>query len=86
MEPINGELRHGLAQHRVDIARAQCKARRFNGEGEQEALDDNNDELCGAKCFSTYIVPRLCQRESKSAKAFPSLTGSRTRGFGLTIS
>jgi hypothetical protein len=30
VEAINGELRHGLTQHRVDTARAQCEARLFN--------------------------------------------------------
>jgi hypothetical protein len=32
VEPINGELPHGLAQHRVDLARAQCEACLFEGE------------------------------------------------------
>jgi hypothetical protein len=32
----------------------QPDACRFNSEGEQDALGDNED-LCGAECFSTYI-------------------------------
>jgi hypothetical protein len=32
VEPINGELRHGLAQNRVDFARARREARRFEDE------------------------------------------------------
>jgi hypothetical protein len=57
VEPINGELRHGLAQHRVDTSRAQCKAHWFSthGEGKQIVLNVNNDGLCSAECFSLYI-------------------------------
>jgi hypothetical protein len=55
VEPINGDLRRGLAQHRVDTARAHREARRFNGEGEWETLDNNNGKLYGAECFSTFI-------------------------------
>jgi hypothetical protein len=41
VEPINGELRHGLAQHRVDLARTQCEARHFEGEGDPETLGNS---------------------------------------------
>jgi hypothetical protein len=29
--------------------------RRFEGEDDRETFDDNNHELCGAECFSTFI-------------------------------
>jgi hypothetical protein len=38
VEPINGELRHGLAQNRVNSARARRDARCFKGEAELEHL------------------------------------------------
>jgi hypothetical protein len=52
VEPINGELRHGLAQNRVDNGRA---ARRFEEERDLEAFAGNHDGLCGAECFSLLI-------------------------------
>jgi hypothetical protein len=55
IEPINGELRHGLAQHRVDMARARCEACCFNGKGKRETFNNSNHELCGAEFFSTFI-------------------------------
>jgi hypothetical protein len=55
VEPINGELRHGLAQNRVDIGRARREARRFEEEHDLEAFADNHDGLCGAECFSLLI-------------------------------
>jgi hypothetical protein len=87
VEPINGELQHGLAQHRVDTDHARCKACRFDGEGEQETLDDNNHELCGAECFSTFIRYTPLPKGIKiNEKASPSSTGTRTREFGSKIS
>jgi hypothetical protein len=38
VEPINGELWHGLAQNRVDSARTRRDARRFKEEAELEAF------------------------------------------------
>jgi hypothetical protein len=38
VEPINGELRHGLAQNRVNSGRARCDARRFEEEHDLEAF------------------------------------------------
>jgi hypothetical protein len=55
VEPINGELRHGLAQNRVDFARARRDARRFEEEAELEAFRNNRHGLCGAEWFSFLI-------------------------------
>jgi hypothetical protein len=55
VEPINGELRHGLAQNRVDSARAQRDARRFEEEHDLETFGGNHDGLCRAECFSLLI-------------------------------
>jgi hypothetical protein len=54
VKPINGELRHGLAQNRVDSARARRDARRFE-EAELEAFGNSRHGLCGAECFSFLI-------------------------------
>jgi hypothetical protein len=55
VEPINGELRHGLAQNRVDLGRARREARRFEEERDLEVFTGNHDGLCGAECFSLLI-------------------------------
>jgi hypothetical protein len=55
VEPINGELRHGLAQNRVDSAHARCDARRFEEEAELEAFENSHHGLCGAECFRFLI-------------------------------
>jgi hypothetical protein len=55
VEPINGELRHGLAQNRVDSVRARRDARRFEEEAELEAFGNSHHGLCGAECFSFLI-------------------------------
>jgi hypothetical protein len=55
VEPLNGELRHGLAQNRVDQGRARCEARHFEGDREAETFGGTNDGLCGADCFSLLI-------------------------------
>jgi hypothetical protein len=55
MEPINGELRHGLAQNRVDLARARRDARRFEDECKLETFGNSRHGLCGAECFSILI-------------------------------
>jgi hypothetical protein len=52
VEPINGELRHGLAQNRVDNRRARRDAHRFKEERDLEAFGDSHDGLCRAECFS----------------------------------
>jgi hypothetical protein len=53
VEPINGELRHGLAQKRVDQGRARREARRFKEE--HDTFSGAHDGLCGAECFSLLI-------------------------------
>jgi hypothetical protein len=55
VEPINGELRHGLAQNRVDSARARQDARRFKEEAKLEAFGNSRHGLCGVECFSFLI-------------------------------
>jgi hypothetical protein len=55
VEPINGELQHGLAQNIVDNGRARREARRFEEERDQEAFAGNHDGLCGVECFSLLI-------------------------------
>jgi hypothetical protein len=55
VEPINGELRHGLAQNRVKSAHARQDARRFEEEAELEAFGNGHHRLCGAECFSFLI-------------------------------
>jgi hypothetical protein len=67
VEPIYGELRHGLAQNRVDIGRARREARRFEEERDLEAFAGNHDGLCGAECFSLLIRSTPLRRGSSSA-------------------
>jgi hypothetical protein len=55
VEPLNGELRHGLAQNRVDLAHARRDAHRFEEERELETFGGNRDGLCRAECFSLLI-------------------------------
>jgi hypothetical protein len=55
VEPINGELRHGLAQNRVDLGCARREAHRFEEECDLEAFAGNHDGLCGAECFNLLI-------------------------------
>jgi hypothetical protein len=55
VEPINGELRHGLAQNRVDNGRTRREARRFEEERDLEAFAGNHNGLRGAECFSLLI-------------------------------
>jgi hypothetical protein len=55
VEPINGELWHGLAQNRVDQGRARREARRFEEDHDTEMFGGAHDGLCGAECFSLLI-------------------------------
>jgi hypothetical protein len=55
VEPINGELRHGLAQNRVDQGRARCEARRF--EEERDMFSGAHDGLCGCRCSGYWGIP-----------------------------
>ena len=52
IQPIDGELRHHLAQQRVDSARAR------RGSGGSRPIITADDDLCGAECFSHFI--RTC--------------------------
>jgi hypothetical protein len=47
VEPINGELRHGLTQNRVYLARARRDAHRFEDECELETFSNSGRGLCG---------------------------------------
>jgi hypothetical protein len=49
VQPINGELRHGLAQNRVDLRRARREARHFEEGRDLEAFTSNHDGMCGAE-------------------------------------
>jgi hypothetical protein len=55
VEPINGELRHGLAQNRVDNGRARRDSHRLEEERDLEAFAGNYNGLCRAECFSLLI-------------------------------
>jgi hypothetical protein len=55
VEPINGELRHGLAQNRVDSVRARRDTHRFEEECELETFGNSRHGLCGVECFSLLI-------------------------------
>jgi hypothetical protein len=55
VEPINSELRHGLAQNRVDLACAQREAHRLEDECELEIFGNSRHGLCGTECISILI-------------------------------
>jgi hypothetical protein len=55
VEPINGEHRHGLAQNRVDLARARREVRRFEDECKPETFGNSRHGLSGVECFSILI-------------------------------
>jgi hypothetical protein len=55
VEPLNRELWHGLAQHRVDQGRARRESHHFEGDHKAETFGGPNDGLCGAECFSLLI-------------------------------
>jgi hypothetical protein len=77
VEPINGELRHGLAQNRVDLGRAWREARRFEEEHDLEALTGNHDGLCGAECFSLLIRSTLLPKEIKLSDGVVKFNGQQ---------
>jgi hypothetical protein len=65
MQPINRELRHTLAQNKVDWACAQCETCRVfdthDGSNNGSSIADiNDDEVCGAECFNLYIRTTHC--------------------------
>jgi hypothetical protein len=55
IEPINGELRHGLAQNRVNLAHARHEACCFEDECEPETFGNSQHGLCGIECFNILI-------------------------------
>jgi hypothetical protein len=65
VEPINGELRHGLAQNRVDLPHARRDACRFEDECELETFGNGRHGLCGAECFSILIRSTLLPKGIK---------------------
>jgi hypothetical protein len=77
VEPFNRELQHGLAQNRVNAARARCEARRFDGEREAETFGGVNDGFCGAECFSLLIRSALLPRGIKLSDGIVKFNGQQ---------
>jgi hypothetical protein len=75
VEPINGELRHGLAQNRVDSARARCDTRRFEEEDKLEAFGNSRHGPCGAECFSFLIRSTLLPKGIKLSDGVVKFNG-----------
>jgi hypothetical protein len=75
VEPINGELRHGLAQNRVDNGRAPCDARHFEEERDLEAFGGSHDGLCGAEWFSLLIRSTPLPKEIKLSDSVVKFNG-----------
>jgi hypothetical protein len=68
VEPIHGELRHGLAQNRVDQGRAWREAETFGG---------TNDGLCGVECFSLLIRSALLPKGIKLSDGIVKFNGQQ---------
>jgi hypothetical protein len=77
VEPINGELRHGLAQNRVDQGRARREAHRFDGDREVETFGGANDGLCRAECFSLLIRSAPLPRGIKLSDGIVKFNGQQ---------
>jgi hypothetical protein len=77
VEPINGELRHGLAQNRVDQGRARREARRFDGDREVEMFGGPNDGSCGAECFILLIRSAPLPRGIKLSDGIVKFNGQQ---------
>jgi hypothetical protein len=77
VEPINGELRHGLAQNRVDLARARCDARCFEDECKLETFGNSRHGLCGAECFSILIRSTLLPKGIKLSDGVVKFNGQQ---------
>jgi hypothetical protein len=54
------------------VQRETC---RFNGDGERETLDDNNDELYGAECFITFICSTPLPKGIKISESIAKFNG-----------
>jgi hypothetical protein len=77
VEPINGELRYGLAQNRVDSARARRDARRFDEERDLETFSSNHNGLCGAECFSLPICSTPVPKSIKLSDSVVKFNGQQ---------
>jgi hypothetical protein len=77
VEPINGELRHGLAQNRVDSAHAQRDVHRFEEECELETFGGNCGGLCGAECFSLLIQSTPLPKGIKLSESIVKFNGQQ---------
>jgi hypothetical protein len=77
VKPINGELRHGLAQNRVDQGRAWREARRFDGDREAKTFSGANDGFCGAECFSLLIHSAPLPRGIKLSDGIVKFNGQQ---------
>jgi hypothetical protein len=77
VEPINGELRHGLAQNRVDSTHARRDVRRFEEECELEAFGNSRHGLCGAECFSFLIRSTPLPKGIKLSDGVVKFNGQR---------
>jgi hypothetical protein len=77
VEPINSELRHGLAQNRVDSVRARHDMRRFEEECELVAFGNSRHGLCGAECFSFLICSTLLPKGIKLSDGVVKFNGQQ---------
>jgi hypothetical protein len=75
VEPINGELRHGLAQNRVNHGRARRDAHHF--EEERDVFGGANDRLCRAECFSLLICSTPLPRGIKLSDGIVRFNGQQ---------
>jgi hypothetical protein len=83
VEPINRELRHGLARNRVANGRARRDARRFEEEHDLEAFGSNHDGLCGAECFSLLIRSTPLSKGIKLSDGVVKFNGQQDPRIGL---
>jgi hypothetical protein len=69
VQPIDGELRHHLAQQRVDTARAR------RGTGGNRPIITSDDDLCGAECFSYFIRTSVIPTGLEISNSFDKFDG-----------
>jgi hypothetical protein len=55
----------------------QRKARRFNGEGKRKTLDDNDNKLHGAECFSSFICSTPLPKGIKISEGIAKFNGQQ---------
>jgi hypothetical protein len=67
----------------VDTARAWSEACRFDGEGERETLDNNDDELCSAECFSSFIRSTPLPKGIKISEGIAKFNGQQNSRIWL---